>query len=109
QDLDAVGVQLKGLLGLGGQDQAASHPHTGVQAGVGYFLVVCELGSLKDHLQSLEAAAVRQGDEADVLAVEDVFGPAADGQNGAVGGDGVVKGCDLSAFHTFPPFKCTRF
>ena len=110
QDLDAVGVQLKGLLGLGGQDQAAGHPHAGVQAGVGHLLVVGELGRLKDHLQGLEAAAVRQGDEADVLAVADVLGPAADGQLGPVGRGGAVEGCDLGAFHNvLPPFKCTRF
>ena len=99
QNLDAVGVQLKGLLCLRGQDQPPGHLHAGVQPGVGHLVVVGQLAGLKDHLQSLEAAAVRQGDEADVLAVADVLGPAADGQDGAVGGGGAVEGCDLGAFH----------
>ena len=50
-------------------------------------------------LQGLEAAAVRQGDEADVLGVADVLCPAAYGDDRTIGGGVLVQRNDLSAFH----------
>ena len=99
QDLHAVGVQLKGLLCLRGQDDAAHDAQAAVQAGVDDLLVVCQLACLQHDLQGLEAAAVRQGDEADVLGITDVLGPAAHGDHRAVGGSVLVQRDDLSTFH----------
>ena len=101
QDLHAVGVQLKGLLCLRGQDDAAHDAQAAVQAGVDDLLVVCQLACLQHDLQGLEAAAVRQGDEADVLGITDVLGPAAHGDHRAVGGSVLVQRDDLSTFHLF--------
>ena len=109
QDLDGIGVQLKGLLGLRGEYQSALDAQAAVQAGVDDFVVVCQLAGFQHHLQGLEAAAVRQGDEADVLGVTDVLGPAADGQLGAVGGGVLEQRDDLGTFHSnFPPIKIKR-
>ena len=99
QDLDGIGVQLKGLLGLRGQHDAAHDAQAAVEAGVDDGIVVFQLAGFQHDLQGLEAAAVRQGDEADVLGVADVLCPAADGHDGAVGGGVLVQRNDLSAFH----------
>ena len=104
QDLHAVGVQLKGLLGLRGEHQLALDAQAAVQTGVDDFVVVGQLAGFQHDLQGLEAAAVRQGDEADVLGVADVLGPAADGDLGAVGGGVLEQRNDLGTFHNvFPP------
>ena len=104
QDLHAVGIQLKGLLCLRGQNDAAHDAQAAVQTGVDDFVVVGQLAGFQHDLQGLEAAAVRQGDEADVLGVADVLGPAADGDLGAVGGGVLEQRNDLGTFHNvFPP------
>ncbi len=105
QDLHAVGVQLKGLLGLRGEHDAAHNAQAAVQAGVDHLLIVCQLAGFQHHLQGLEAAAVRQGDEADVLGVTDVLGPAADGDHRAVGRGVLVQRNDLSTFHSVSPLS----
>ena len=99
QDLHAVGVQLKGLLCLRGEHQPALDAQAAVQTGVDDLIVVGQLAGFQHHLQGLEAAAVRQGDEADVLGVADVLCPAADGDLGAVGGGVFEQRNDLGAFH----------
>ena len=106
QNFHAVGVQLEGLLCLRGQHDAAHDPQAAVQAGVDDLIVVCQLAGFQHDLQGLEAAAVRQGDEADVLGVADVLCPAADGDLGAVGGGVFEQRNDLSAFHSVcSPFR----
>ena len=99
QDLHALGVQLKGLLCLRGEHQLALDAQAAVQTGVDDFIIVCQLASFQHHLQGLEAAAVRQGDEADVLGVADVLCPAAYGDDRTIGGGVLVQRNDLSAFH----------
>ena len=49
--------------------------------------------------------AVRQGDEADVLGVADVLCPAAYGDDRTIGGGVLVQRNDLSAFHSFSPYR----
>ena len=105
EDLDGVGVQLKGLLCLRGQHDAAHNTQTAVQAGVDDGIVVFQLAGLQNDLQGLEAAAVGQGDKADVLGVADVLCPAADGHDRAVGGGVLVQRNDLSTFHDVPSDK----
>ena len=68
-------------------------------------LVVCQFACLQHDLQGLEAAAVRQGDEADVLGVADVLCPAAYGDDRTIGGGVLVQRNDLSAFHSFSPYR----
>ena len=108
QDLHALGVQLKGLLCLRGEHQLALDAQAAVQTGVDNFIVVCQLTGFQHDLQGLEAAAVRQGDEADVLGVADVLCPAADGHHRAVGGGVLVQRNDLSTFHDVPSDKIKR-
>ena len=106
QDLHTVGIQLKGLLCLRGEHQLALDAQAAVQTGVDHLIVVCQLACFQHDLQGLEAAAVRQGDEADVLGVADVLCPAADGDLGAVGGGVFEQRNDLSAFHSVcSPFR----
>ena len=62
-------------------------------------IVVCQLAGFQHDLQGLEAAAVRQGDEANVLGVADVLCPAAYGDDRTIGGGVLVQRNDLSAFH----------
>ena len=62
-------------------------------------IVVFQLAGFQHDLQGLEAAAVRQGDEADVLGVADVLCPAAYGDDRTIGGGVLVQRNDLSAFH----------
>ena len=66
-------------------------------------IVVFQLAGFQHDLQGLEAAAVRQGDEADVLGVSDVLCPAADGDLGAVGGGVFEQRNDLGTFHDSSP------
>ena len=105
QDLHALGVQLKRLLCLRGEHQPALDAQAAVQTGVDDLIVVGQLAGFQHHLQGLEAAAVRQGDEADVLGVADVLGPAADGDLGAVGGGVFEQRNDLGTFHNFFSFS----
>ena len=100
QNFHAVGIQLKGLLCLRGEHQLALDAQAAVQTGVDDLIVVGQLAGFQHHLQGLEAAAVRQGDEADVLGVSDVLCPAADGDLGAVGGGVLEQRNDLGAFHS---------
>ena len=51
EDLDGVGVQLKGLLCLRGQHDAAHNTQTAVQAGVDDGIVVFQLAGLQNDLQ----------------------------------------------------------
>ena len=99
QDLYAVSIQLKGLLCLRGQHDAAHDAQAAVQAGVDDLIVVCQLAGFQHDLQGLEAAAVGQGDKADVLGVADVLCPAAYGDDRTIGGGVLVQRNDLSAFH----------
>ena len=99
QDLAGISVQLKGLLCLRSQHDAAHDAQAAVQAGVDDLIVVCQLAGFQHDLQSLEAAAVGQGDEADVLGVADVLCPAAYGDDRTIGGGVLVQRNDLSAFH----------
>ena len=85
--------------------QGAGDPQAAVQPGVDHLVIVFHLAGLQHQLQGLEAAAVGQGDEANVLGVTDVFGPAADGELGAVCRGAAVQGCDLGAFHSFTSEK----
>ena len=104
QDLHALGVQLKRLLCLRGEHQLALDAQAAVQTGVDDFIIVCQLTGFQHDLQSLEAAAVRQSDEADVLGVADVLCPAADGDLGAICRGVLEQRKDLGAFHNvFPP------
>jgi hypothetical protein len=105
QDLHALGVQLKGLLCLRGEHQLALDAQAAVQTGVDDFIVVCQLAGFQHDLQGLEAAAVRQGDEADVLGVTDVLCPAADGDLGAVRRGALEQRKDLGTFHSSSPFR----
>ena len=73
EDGDLVGVDLKGLLGLRGQHDAALHFQAGVGAGLGDLGVVFQLVGLKNHLQALEAAAVGQLNEADLFGIPNGF------------------------------------
>jgi hypothetical protein len=99
QDLDGISVQLERLLCLRGQHDAAHDTQAAVQAGVDDLIVVCQLAGFQHDLQGLEAAAVGQGDEADVLGVADVLCPAAYGDDRTIGGGVLVQRNDLSAFH----------
>ena len=103
QDLHALGVQLKGLLCLRGEHQLALDAQAAVQTGVDNFIIVCQLTGFQHDLQGLEAAAVRQGDEADVLGVADVLCPAADGDLGAVCRGVLEQRKDLGTFHSSSP------
>ena len=106
QDLDGISVQLKGLLCLRGEHQLALDAQAAVQTGVDHLIVVCQLACFQHDLQGLEAAAVRQGDEADVLGVADVLCPAAYGDDRTIGGGVLVQRNDLSAFHSVcSPFR----
>ena len=101
QDLDFIGVDLKGLLGAGGKHDLAGNAHAGVQAALGHLRIVVQLGGLKHHLHALEAAAVVQVHKANVFAVTHALGPAAQSYLGAVGGGVEVQLADLGSFHKF--------
>ena len=105
QDLDGISIQLERLLCLRSQHDAAHDTQAAVQAGVDDLIVVCQLAGFQHDLQGLEAAAVRQGDEADVLGVADVLCPAAYGDDRTIGGGVLVQRNDLSAFHSFSPYR----
>ena len=105
QDLYAVSIQLERLLCLRSQHDAAHDAQAAVQAGVDDLIVVCQLAGFQHDLQGLEAAAVGQGDKADVLGVADVLCPAAYGDDRTIGGGVLVQRNDLSAFHSFSPYR----
>ena len=68
-----------------------------------HIFVVGERLAVHDDLQVLEAAAVVQGDEAEVLHVANGLDPAGDGHGGAAEGIGIgVELCDLGAIHAIP-------
>ena len=75
--LDGGGLQLQGLLGLGGEDHGPLDHQGGPHVLLGDLLVVFQGGGLKDHLEALEAGAVVELDEAKVLHVADGADPAA--------------------------------
>ena len=94
-----VGVHLKGLLGARGQHHPAGHLQAGAHTGLGDLPVVVQLGRFEHDLQRLEAAAVRQFDEADVLGIAHRSGPAAHGDNRAVRRGLAVELANLRSFH----------
>ena len=108
QQLHAVGVDLQRLLGAGGQYHTAHNLHAGAHAGLGHVLVVFQLGSLEHDLQVLEAGAVAQLNEADVLGIPHGLGPAAHGHNGTVRRGGAEQRLDVDAFHVFSPLKMKK-
>ena len=96
---DVVGVDLKGLLGVRGQHQRAGDLKTGVQAAFGDLGIVGELICLKNDLDRLIAAAVRQRDEADIFGIAHSLGPAADSDLSAVCGGSLVQRCKFRSLH----------
>ena len=68
-------VELKGLLGPGGQHQLAGDDKGGAHVLAGHFGVVGQ-GLVQDDLKALKAAAVVEGEKAQVFHVPDGTGPA---------------------------------
>ena len=104
---DGVGLDLQGLLGLGGQHHGAADDQRRAHVLGGDLLIVGQLLGGHDHLQILEAGAVVQLDKAEGLHVADGAGPAADGdllaaQRFAVGKDC----CDFHTIHIIFTFFC---
>ena len=104
---DGVGLDLQGLLGLGGQHHGAADDQRRAHVLGGDLLIVGQLLGGHDHLQILEAGAVVQLDKAEGLHVADGACPAADGdllaaQRIAVGKDC----CDFHTFHIIFTFFC---
>ena len=96
---DGIGVDFKRLLSIGGQHQRAGDLKAGIQAALGNLGIVGELVSLKNNLNRLIAAAVRQRDKADIFRIAHSFGPAADGDLGAVCRGGLVQRCEFRSLH----------
>ena len=96
---DGVGVDLKGLLGVGGQHQGAGDLKAGVQAALGDLGIVGQFVSLENNLDGLIAAAVGQRDKADIFRIAHSLGPAADGDLGAVCRGGLVQRCKFRSLH----------
>ena len=96
---DGVGVDLKGLLGVGGQHQGAGDLKTGVQATLGDLGIVGQFVSLENNLDGLIAAAVGQRDKADIFRIAHSFGPAADSDLGTIGRGSGVQRCKFRSLH----------
>ena len=90
-DRDAVGLELKRLLGIRREHELAVHDERRADVLAGDLVVIFELAALEHDLQALEAAAVVELDKAR---------PAADGQGLAAEG---LRGCidagDALSFH----------
>ena len=98
--LDFAGLQLQGLLGLGGQHHGAGDDQGGAHVLGGDVLIVFQAAGLHDDLEVLEAGAVVQFHEAEVLHVPDGAGPAAHGD--FLAGQGLAvgeNGSDLCIAH----------
>ena len=108
-DRDRVGLELKGLFGLGRQHQRAVHDQGGAHVLPGDLIVIVQAGPLKYDLQRLEVAAVVELDKAEVLHVPHRADPAADGHALSVEGSGIGKDRgDFYSFHGTPSFLCAR-
>ena len=66
-DPDLVGLELEGLLGLGGAHQGAVHDQGRAHVLVGDLVIIFKLAALKHDLQGLEGAAVVELDKAEIL------------------------------------------
>ncbi len=84
-------LQLKGLLGLRGQDQLTPDDQGRAHVLPGDLLIIFKASALEHHLQRLEAAAVVELDKAEVFHVTDRADPTAYGQLLPVKGGGFGK------------------
>ena len=104
-DLDGRGLELEGLRAVGGELEHTGEGERGAH-GLGDNAVVdlvAEALAVDDDLQVLEAAAVVQGHEAEVLHVADGADPAGDGHGPPAERIGVrVEACDGVAIHKTP-------
>ena len=97
---DLLGVDLKGLLGLGGEQQPAPDDEGGADILSGDLIKIRELILLEYYLQIAEVAAVIQLDEAQRLTGAQGAYPAADGDRLGGVAFGLCKQCfDLYSFH----------
>ncbi len=102
-DHDLRRRELEGLRRVRGELELAGADERGGDVLVGDLVVVLERLAVHDDLQVLEAAAVVQGDEAEVLHVADGLDPSGDGDGTATEGLGVgVELGDLGAIHAIP-------
>ena len=96
---DFIRIDLKGLLGARGHNNAAGDLKARVQTALGDLGIVGELVGLKNDLDGLIAAAVGQRDKADIFRIAHSLGPAADGDLGAVCRGGLVQRCKFRSLH----------
>ena len=95
------GVDLKGLLGLGGLQQSARNAQGSAHILGSDLLEILDLPIFKHHLHTFEGGAVVQVDKAQGFGVPDRPGPAADGDGlPRIGGKVLVKRCYFVSLHT---------
>ena len=108
-DGDFLGLELKGLLGLGREDERSPYDQRGADILMGDLVVIMQPASLEYDLQRLEAAAVVEFDKAEVFHVAHGPDPAAYGKLAAVEGLGVgVNARNFLTFHWHLSFLCRR-
>ena len=96
---DFIRIDLKGLLGARGHNNAAGDLKARVQTALGDLGIVSQFVSLENNLDGLIAAAVGQRDKADIFRIAHSLGPAADGDLGAVCRGGLVQRCKFRSLH----------
>ena len=106
---DFVGLELKGLFGLGGADERAVDDKGGTDVLVGDLVIIFKLAALKNDLQRFKAAAVVELDKAEVLHIANGSDPAADGHGLAVKGGGIgVDAGNFLTLHGSTSFPCEK-
>ena len=106
---DLVGLELKGLPGLGRERQNAADDQGRAHVLVGDLVVIVELAALEHDLQGFEAGAVVELDKAEVLHIADGSDPAADGHALPVKGGGVgIDAGNFLTLHGNLPFTARR-
>ena len=99
-DLDGGGVQLTGLLGLGGEDQFAFHAQGGTDVLVGDLFEIRESVPLGDYLKVALATAVVEFDKREGFGFAQGPHPSAYGERLTREGLGIgVNRCDFVTFH----------
>ena len=104
-DLDGARLELEGLLGLGREHQLAADYERRADVLAGYLVVVRESRALEHDLKVPVRGAVVERDEAEVLHVAYRAGPAADGDlaAGKAGRVGINGGNPLAFHGMIPP------
>ena len=107
---DGGGLELQGLLGLGGEDDCTGDPERGPHVLSGDFLIIFQGVRRQDDLKVFEAGAVVELHKAEAFQVPDGPGPAADGDGLAPQGLSVGENArDFDGIHSVSPFPVWKF